>query len=53
LAAQIEQHLGGGQEEYGASSKDGAMGDVFGNHCFSESAGGNENDVSRGLKKVE
>src|SRR5208282_385116 len=53
LGAEVEQELGGGEKEHGAPGKDGAMGDVLGDHGLTQSARCDEHDVARALEKVE
>src|SRR5450432_3934116 len=53
LAAEVEQELGSGQEENGASGEDRAVRDILGDHRLSESPGGDEDDVAGALEEVE
>ena len=53
LGAEIEQELGGGEEEDGAAGEDGTVGDVLGDHRLAEATRGDEDDVARALEKVE
>jgi hypothetical protein len=53
LAAEVEEHLGGGGEEDGVASLDGGVGDVLGDHRLPEALVRDEHDVVGLFQEVE